>query len=106
MTTVKILDNQSDQAIAQGSLDQNVLAFEGNYYFDPDNVDMGNLVVTERIYTCPYKGQAKWIDLQTPDGVIKDVAWVYLDPKPGYSQIKGRIGFYSVPRTGTSAVKE
>lgn len=52
------------------------------------------------------KGYANWIDLKTPDGVIKDVAWVYNDPKPGYTQIKGRIGFYSTNRAGTTAVKE
>jgi uncharacterized protein (DUF427 family) len=106
MTNVKIVDRLNAQEIAQGNLEQGVLSFEGNYYFDADKVNMDNLVVTDRIYTCPYKGQAKWIDMQTPDGVIQDVAWVYLDPKPGYTQIKGRIGFYSVPRPGTSAVKE
>ena len=106
MTTVKILDIVRDQEIAEGELNRGVLSFEGNYYFDPEKVNMDHLVVTDRIYTCPYKGQAKWIDLYTESGVIKDVAWVYYDPKPGYTQIKGRIGFYSIPRPGTSAVNE
>jgi uncharacterized protein (DUF427 family) len=107
MTTVKILDNVHNAEIAEADLDQgDVFSFEGNYYFDAEKVNMDNLEVTDRIYTCPYKGQAKWIDLRTPDGVVKDVAWVYLDPKPGYTQIKGRIGFYSVPRPGTNVVKE
>lgn len=106
MTKVTIIDKDRQQPIAQGNLDADALAFEGNFYFDAENVNMENLIVTDRIYTCPYKGYANWIDLKTPDGVIKDVAWVYNDPKPGYTQIKGRIGFYSTNRAGTTAVKE
>lgn len=105
MTTITILDRTRTDTLAEAAMDQGVFRFEGNYYFDADKVQMTNLVVTDRLYTCPYKGLANWIDLQTADGVIKDVAWVYQDPKPGYTQIKGRIGFYDATRPGTSAVK-
>jgi uncharacterized protein (DUF427 family) len=105
MTTITINDRTRNQAIAQALLDSGAFKFEGNYYFAPDKVQMDNLTVTDRIYTCPYKGFANWIDLQTEQGVIKDVAWVYPTPKPGYEQIAGHIGFYDGIRSGTEAVK-
>jgi uncharacterized protein (DUF427 family) len=105
MTTITIKDSSRDQAIAEAPLDAGAFKFEGNYYFSPDAVQMDHLIVTERIYTCPYKGHANWIDLQTEQGVIKDVAWVYPTPKPGYEHIAGHIGFYDGTRAGTSAVK-
>lgn len=106
MTKVTIVDKEREQSIAQADLGSGALAFEGNYYFDPDKVNMENLVISDRIYTCPYKGYANWIDLKTPDGTINDVAWVYYDPKPSFTHIKGRIGFYSTNRAGTIAIKE
>ena len=105
MTTITIRDRSRNQAIAEALLDNGAFKFEGNYYFKPDAVDMAHLNVTDRIYTCPYKGLANWIDLQTDDGVIKDVAWVYPAPKPGYEHIAGQIGFYDGMRAGTEAVK-
>ena len=105
MTTIIIKDRTRDEPIAEASLDIGAFKFEGNYYFTPDAVHMDHLIVTDRIYTCPYKGHANWIDLQTEQGVINDVAWVYPTPKPGYEQIAGYIGFYDGTRTGTEAVK-
>jgi uncharacterized protein (DUF427 family) len=104
MTTwITISDGTRGEIIAQAGLDHGVFTFEGNYYFDPERVTMDHLVVTERVYICPYKGRALWIDLQTEHGVIKDVAWVYHAPKPGYTQIAGKIGFYDGTRPGTVA---
>ncbi len=102
MTTITVTDRSRGEIIAQAELDKGVFGFEGNYYFDPDLVLMDHLVVTNRVYICPYKGRALWIDLQTNGGtIIKDVAWVYPDPKPGYTQIRGKIGFYDGTRAGT-----
>jgi uncharacterized protein (DUF427 family) len=105
MTTITIVDRIRTDKLAEAVVDQGVFKFEGNYYFAPDKVEMKNLVVTERLYSCPYKGLANWIDLQTADGVVKDVAWVYHNPKPGYTEIRGRIGFYDGTRPGTAAIK-
>ena len=106
MTNVKIIDKARNECIAQADLDSGVFKFEGNYYFDPDKVQMDHLIVTDRIYVCPYKGNANWVDLHTDSGVIKDVAWIYRDPKPGYGQIKDHVGFYDGSRQGTAAVKD
>jgi len=62
---VVIKETGSNAVIAQGEENTQVRAFEGNWYFQPETVDMGKLEITSRTYTCPYKGTCYWIDLNT-----------------------------------------
>jgi uncharacterized protein (DUF427 family) len=79
-----------------------VLPYEGNLYFAPDAVKADVLKLTERTYTCPYKGTCHWVDYVGPDGrTVRDVAWVYDQPKPGHEAIRGRYGFYAGTRGAT-----
>ncbi len=103
MTVITINDRTRDQVIAEASLGSGVIQFEGYYYFDLDRVHLSHLKLTDRVYVCPYKGQALWFDLETEEGPIRDVAWVYQNPKPGFTQIKNKIGFYDGIRAGTIA---
>lgn len=99
--------DKDNTIIADGIMQQHqVRIHEGQWYFSPDLVDMSRLVVTERTYTCPYKGVCFWIDLVTPDLKVQNVAWVYQNPKPDYTFIKDQIGFYSRPTKGTIAVQQ
>lgn len=91
------------EVIASGNEKVNVVPFEGNWYFAPEAVDMKYLRVTERTYTCPYKGMCFWIDLEMPSGRAQNVAWVYNNPKPGYEFIKDQIAFYARNTSGTIA---
>ncbi|PYE18000.1 uncharacterized protein (DUF427 family) [Williamsia limnetica] len=43
---------------------------------------------------CPYKGNASYYDLITPDGVIEDAAWTYAEPYDAVSDIAGHLAFY------------
>lgn len=95
----------SGEVIAQGEENQTVRSFEGNWYFAPEAVDMQYLKVTERTYTCPYKGVCYWVDLDAPDAKAENVAWIYHDPKQGYEFIKNQIGFYARETRGTTAAK-
>jgi uncharacterized protein (DUF427 family) len=94
------------ELIASGEPEKEVLAFEGNWYFDPQVVNMQHLKVTDRTYTCPYKGTCYWIDLEAPNTKARNIAWVYNNPKPGYEFIKDQIGFYVRTTEGTVAVQE
>ncbi len=67
---------------------------------------MENLVITERTYTCPYKGVCNWIDFKTADGrVVQNIGWVYRRMKPGYEFIQDQIGFYARPTSATIGEK-
>ncbi len=102
-----IREKNSEAVIAAGSpAEKTALVFEGNWYFDPAVVDMTHLKVTERTYTCPYKGVCFWIDIDAPNVKAQNVAWVYNNPKPGFEMIKNRIGFYARDTAGTIAVKQ
>src|SRR5688572_3842770 len=105
---MKLIVNEksSGNPLASGEVGQTVEVFEGNWYFDPGVVDMSRLNVTERTYTCPYKGVCYWIDLVTPTGKAQNVAWVYNNPKPGYENIRDRIAFYARDTAGTTAQRE
>jgi len=98
-----IQERATGAIIACGEEDETAIPFEGNWYFAPEAVDMKHLRVTQRIYTCPYKGVCYWIDLDSPAGRAQNIAWVYNNPKPGYEFIKDKIGFYARNTSGTIA---
>lgn len=101
-----IKDRSNGSTVADGVADLNVRLFEGNLYFDPAQVDQARLIVTDRLYTCPYKGTCNWIDLVTENGRAQSVGWVYPNPKPGYEFIKDQIAFYNRETSGTVVVTE
>ncbi len=72
-----IKQRETDEAIASGELGETAR----NWYFAPEAVNMAYLKVSERTYTCSYKGTCYWIDLETPDVRIENFAWVYREPK-------------------------
>jgi uncharacterized protein (DUF427 family) len=83
--------------------DGSVFLLEGNWYFTPEAIDMTHLKVTERTYTCPYKGVCYWVDLDAPDIQARNIGWVYRQPMSGYEMIQDRIGFYARDTAGTVA---
>jgi uncharacterized protein (DUF427 family) len=97
--TIKILG--TNDILARASAD--VREVEGAWYFAADQVDMTHLHITQRTYTCPYKGVCYWIDLDAAHTRAQNVGWVYFDPKPGYEYIKGKIAFYARSTAGTEA---
>lgn len=99
--TVTIRNKFSGKVIASAEKKDGVSLFEGAWYFEPDKVDMTHLIVTERTYTCPYKGVCYWIDLKTPEHHAEDVAFVYFKTNPGYEFVKDQIGFYAGTRHAT-----
>jgi uncharacterized protein (DUF427 family) len=104
--TVVIKEVATSAVIAQGEENVQVRPFEGNWYFEPEAVDMSKLVITSRTYTCPYKGTCYWIDLQTSTGnTYTNIGWVYQNPKAGYEFIKDQIAFYDRPTNGTVSEK-
>lgn len=97
-----IREKDSGTILAEAEPGDRVIPYEGNLYFDPTAVHAEVLKLTERTYTCPYKGTCHYVDYVGPDGrTARDVAWVYANPKPGHEVIKGRYGFYAGARGAT-----
>jgi uncharacterized protein (DUF427 family) len=100
--SVIIREARSGTVLAQGNMGSELVEYEGNLYFQPEAVNQAALRVSERTYTCPYKGTCNWVDYQGADGSeVRDVAWVYPKVKPGHEVIRGRFGFYASARGGT-----
>ena len=98
---ITVRETKSGGVLASAEDKEKTHLFEGTWYFDPDTVDMTNLVVTERTYICPYKGTCYWIDLDAPDHKAKDVAFTYFQTNPGYEFVQDKIGFYAGKRQAT-----
>lgn len=103
---VTVKDAHDGKIIAEGDTPYGVFSFEGHWYFDEDNVEMSRLTITTRTYTCPYKGDCYWIDLNSPKNTVKNIGWVYREPKRGYQHIKDKIAFYKGSQRGTIAEAE
>lgn len=100
--SIVIKEAKTGTVLAQGQRGKDLIEYEGNLYFVPANVNQQVLRVTERTYTCPYKGTCNWVDYAAPDGsLVRDVAWFYPQVKPGHEVIQGRFGFYAGTRGTT-----
>lgn len=100
--SVTISEKTSGTKLAHAEAEADAVKYEGNWYFLPAAVERDKLIVTDRTYTCPFKGTCHWVDYAGPGGeTVKDVAWVYGNPKPGHEVIKDRYGFYAGTRGAT-----
>ncbi|MDL9980675.1 DUF427 domain-containing protein [Microbacterium sp. ASV49] len=67
-----------DGVVIAEAPEEELISIEGNWYFPPEAVTPGALVVSPTPYTCPWKGAATYY---TVNG-LEDRAWSYHDPRP------------------------
>lgn len=64
-------------------------------YIPLSDIDQGLLERTTTQSYCPYKGDASYYTVQTPDGRKEaDVIWTYEHPYPSVAEIAGHVAFY------------
>ncbi|MFG1807605.1 DUF427 domain-containing protein [Streptomyces sp. NPDC049040] len=73
------------QAVLDGTVladadEADVVSIEGNWYFPPETVTSQALSKSDTPYTCPWKGQAQYFDVQAADTRHADAAWSYPEP--------------------------
>ena len=65
-------------------------------YIPIEDVDQSLLERTDSQTYCPYKGDASYYSLRTPDGETEtDLIWTYEQPYEAVSEIKGHVAFYA-----------
>ena len=65
-------------------------------YIPIGDVDQNLLERTDTQTYCPYKGDASYYSLRTPDGATeKDLIWTYEQPYDAVGEIKGYVAFYA-----------
>lgn len=67
---------------------------EGNHYFPRESVNMEYLKPSSEQYTCPWKGETKYYNVDVGGKVSVGGAWGYPEPKEAAQMIKGRIAFW------------
>jgi uncharacterized protein (DUF427 family) len=63
-------------------------------YFPRGDIAMAFLDRSDKVTTCPAKGQATHYSIVTKSTTLKDAAWSYEDPKPNVAQIRDHLAFY------------
>lgn len=64
------------------------------YYFPPMDVRLELLTLNGHHTECEYKGRASYYDLSLDGREVRNAAWVYTDPLPGFESLRGKIAFY------------
>ena len=66
------------------------------YYLPPEDVRTDLLIPSKHSTFCEWKGSASYRTVVTPGGrVAPNAAWTYLDPSPGFEQIRDYLAFYA-----------
>jgi uncharacterized protein (DUF427 family) len=64
-------------------------------YIPMADVDQSLLRRTDTTSYCPFKGDASYYSVQTPDGsTVADAIWTYEQPYAAVSEIKDHVAFY------------
>jgi uncharacterized protein (DUF427 family) len=64
-------------------------------YVPLEDVDAAVLTATDHETYCPYKGDASYYSVTTPDGELENVIWTYSEPFDAVGEIAGHAAFYT-----------
>ena len=65
------------------------------YYVPLADVRSEVLKPSDHTTYCPYKGDASYYSLATPDGEVADAVWYYAEPYSAVAEIAGHVAFYA-----------
>jgi uncharacterized protein (DUF427 family) len=64
-------------------------------YLPLEDVDAAVLTATDHSTYCPYKGDASYYSVTTPEGELDNVVWTYEQPFEAVAGIAGHAAFYT-----------
>lgn len=81
-----------------GETDRALELIEGSrppvIYVPREDVAMALLDASDRHTTCPFKGEAVYFSVTTPEARLDNAVWSYEHPKAGAEAIAGHLAFY------------
>ncbi|NUW36344.1 DUF427 domain-containing protein [Nonomuraea sp. SMC257] len=69
-------------------------AYPPVHYIPIKDVDPGMIRRSDTRTYCPYKGEASYYSVVTPEGEVGDAIWAYEEPYDAVGEIKGHVAFY------------
>jgi len=76
------------------ALELNEAGYKPVAYIPREDVDMSFFERTERVTTCPYKGEANYFSLDDGDARDENAVWTYERPKADVAEIASHLAFY------------
>lgn len=64
-------------------------------YVPRTDMAMALLDKSTRTSTCPWKGEASYYSIVTPEATLQDAVWSYETPIADVAQIAGHLAFYT-----------
>ena len=64
------------------------------FYLPPDDVRRDLLIARPGTSACEWKGLASYWSVRAGQRVLRDVAWSYPDPLPGFERIRDYLSFF------------
>jgi len=65
------------------------------FYIPTSDIAMARLTPSKTTTGCPYKGTARYWNIETDRGSLTDVAWSYPTPLPESAPIAGHVSFFA-----------
>jgi uncharacterized protein (DUF427 family) len=98
---VQVVAHGSVIAESTSSLTLQESTYPAVQYVPIADIDPTLLARTDTSTYCPFKGDASYYSLTTPDGTVTDAAWTYDEAYDAVSEIKGHLAFYPNKATVT-----
>jgi uncharacterized protein (DUF427 family) len=67
---------------------------EGNHYFPAESLKTEFFTDSSHTSVCPWKGQARYYDVEVAGRRNPGAAWYYPDPSVAAERIRGRVAFW------------
>ena len=68
-----------------------------SYYLPAQDVATAFLLASGSTSSCEFKGVARYWHVQLGDHVLRDVAWSYPLPAPGFEELADHLAFHAAP---------
>jgi uncharacterized protein (DUF427 family) len=96
-TGERVVVRAGDRVVAETerALTLQEAAYNSVQYVPLEDVDQTVLRRTDHHTYCPFKGDASYYTVVTPDGEIENVVWTYEEPYAAMREIAGHVAFYA-----------
>jgi len=79
-----------DGTVVADAPQDELITIEGNYYFPPSSLKIDAFTDSTTPYTCPWKGDAQYHDVNAGGSRHHDAAWSYPRPYPASFERVGK----------------